>query len=54
MKEIKRDVGSEILDGLRELRSGEHGRVINVPEVIRVRKEAGLLDDGKPESAERM
>ncbi|MDE3001574.1 MAG: helix-turn-helix domain-containing protein [Gemmatimonadota bacterium] len=42
MNEIKRDVGLEILEGLRELRRGEHGRVINVPDVIRIRKEAGL------------
>lgn len=42
MKEVKRDVGREILEGLRELKRGEHGRVINVPDVIRIRKEAGL------------
>ena len=42
MNEVKRDVGREILDGLRELKRGEHGRVINVPDVIRIRKEAGL------------
>ncbi|MDE2887223.1 MAG: hypothetical protein OXR72_03355 [Gemmatimonadota bacterium] len=52
MKEIKCDVGLEILEGLRELRSGEHGRVINVPEVIRFRKEAGLRNNGKSESDE--
>ncbi len=42
MTTVKRDVGSEILEGLRELRRGEHGRVINVPDVIRIRKEAGM------------
>ena len=44
MKEVKRDVGREILEGLRELKRGEHGRVINVPDVIRIRKEAGGTD----------
>ncbi len=42
MNTVKRDVGLEILEGLRELRQGDHGRVINVPDVIRIRKEAGL------------
>ena len=42
MNEVKRDVGREILEGLRELKRGEHGRVINVPDVIQIRKQAGL------------
>lgn len=42
MNKVNRDVGLEILEGLRELRRGEHGRVIEVPDVIRIRKEAGL------------
>ena len=42
MNEVKRDVGKEVLEGLQEVKRGEHGRVINVPEVIRIRKEAGL------------
>lgn len=54
MKEIKRDVGREILGGLRELRRGEHGRVIKVPDVIRIRKEAGLRNNGKSDSVEGM
>lgn len=29
----KRNIGEEILDGLRELKRGEHGRVVNVPNV---------------------
>ena len=52
MKEIRRDVGREILQGLRELKRGEHGRVINVPDVNRIRKEAGLRNNGKSESTE--
>ena len=42
MNEVERDIGKEVLEGLREIKRGEHGRVINVPEVIRIRKEAGL------------
>ena len=42
MHEVKRNVGKELLEGLQEIERGEHGRVINVPDVIRVRKEAGL------------
>jgi len=38
----KRNVGQEILQGLRELKRGEHGRVINVPEVAAIREKTGL------------
>ncbi len=44
MNEVNRDVGFEILEGLRELRRGEHGRVINVPDVVRIRIEDGGTD----------
>jgi len=37
-----RDIGAEILQGLRELKRGEHGRVINVPNVASVREKTGL------------
>jgi hypothetical protein len=33
MTKTKRNVGREILDGLREIKRGEYGRVINVPDV---------------------
>ena len=42
MNEVKRDVGKEVLEGLQEIKRGKHGRVIKVPDVIRIRKEAGL------------
>lgn len=42
MNEVKRDVGKEVLEGLQEIKRGKHGRIINVPDVIRIRKEAGL------------
>lgn len=54
MKEIRRDVGREILQGLRKLKRGEHGRVINVPDVNRIRKEAVLQNYGKTESDKGM
>lgn len=42
MPRKKRDIGAEILQGLRELKRGEHGRVINVPNVARTREATGL------------
>jgi putative transcriptional regulator len=38
----KRNVGQEILDGLRELKRGEVGRVVNVPSVAAIRERTGL------------
>lgn len=42
MARPKRDVGREILSGLRELKRGETGRVINHPDVAKVRDKTGL------------
>jgi putative transcriptional regulator len=38
----KRNVGREILEGLRELKRGEVGRVVNVPPVATIRERTGL------------
>lgn len=38
----KRDIGAEILDGLRELKRGRTGRVTTVLPVARVREQTGL------------
>lgn len=38
----RRNVGLEILEGLRQLKRGEHGRIINVPSVASVREKTGL------------
>ena len=38
----KRNVGIEILEGLRELRRGEIGRVVNIPSVSVIRERTGL------------
>ncbi len=40
--EAKRNVGQEILEGLRQLKRGEHGRVVKVPSVTRIREKTGL------------
>lgn len=38
----KRNVGVEILEGLRQLKRGEHGRVSTVPSVATIREGTGL------------
>lgn len=42
MTKQKRNLGQEILEGLRELKSGKHGRTTNVPDVAGIRKKTGL------------
>lgn len=42
MTKKRRDIGSEILQGLRELKRGDFGRVINVPDVAKTREKTGL------------
>ena len=37
-----RDIGSEILHGIRELKQGKSGRVLNIPPVAEVRQKTGL------------
>ena len=38
----KRDVGREILEGLRELKRGEVGRVVSLPSVAAIHERTGL------------
>ncbi len=38
MSNKRRDIGAEILQGIREIKRGEHGRVINVPDVAKTRE----------------
>ena len=38
----KRDIGSEILEGIRELKERKSGRVVNVPGVAEIREKTGL------------
>lgn len=42
MPKARRTIGREILDGLREIKRGEYGRVINVPDVASIREKTGL------------
>ena len=42
MARKNRNIGAEILQGLRELKRGEYGRVINVPDVATIRQKTGL------------
>jgi len=42
MAKSKRNIGLEILEGLREIKRGEYGRVINVPDVAAIRGKTGL------------
>ena len=37
-----RDIGSEILEGLRALKRDQPGRVINIPSVSKIREGTGL------------
>jgi putative transcriptional regulator len=38
----KRNIGAEILEGLRQLKRGAHGRVTTVPSVAAIRERTGL------------
>ena len=38
----KRNIGEEILQGLRELKRGERGRITTVPAVAAIREKTGL------------
>jgi putative transcriptional regulator len=42
MTKAKRSIGREILDGLREIKRGEVGRIVNVPDVASIREKTGL------------
>jgi len=42
MARIKRNLGAEILEGLREIKRGAHGRVTVVPAVSGIRERTGL------------
>jgi putative transcriptional regulator len=42
MAEAKRNIGLEILQGLRQLKRGEYGRVVTVPSVAAIREQTRL------------
>ena len=45
MAKGKRNIGREILEGLREIKSGHHGRVVNLPSVASIREKTGLSQE---------
>jgi putative transcriptional regulator len=42
MAKAKRNIGVEILEGLREIKRGDYGRVIKIPDVASIRERTGL------------
>jgi len=42
MTKPKRHIGREIRDGLRELKRGDYGRIVNIPSVAGIREKTGL------------
>ncbi|MBS0365922.1 MAG: helix-turn-helix domain-containing protein [Proteobacteria bacterium] len=42
MSKARRNIGREILEGLQQLKRGDYGRVINVPDVSGIREKTGL------------
>lgn len=38
----KRDIGAELLQGIREIKAGQVGRVVNVPPIREIRQKVGL------------
>jgi putative transcriptional regulator len=42
MAKHSRNIGLEILEGIRQLKRGEHGRITSVPPVASVREKTGL------------
>jgi putative transcriptional regulator len=42
MRKPKRNIGLEILEGLREINRGEYGRVVTIPSVASIREKTGL------------
>ncbi|MCZ7625005.1 MAG: transcriptional regulator [Candidatus Methylomirabilota bacterium] len=42
MTKDTRNIGREILEGLREIKQGDYGRVITIPSITGVREKTGL------------
>ena len=42
MAKAKRDIGQEILEGVRELKAGKQGRISSYPSVSEIRERTGL------------
>ncbi len=44
MPKVKRNIGQEILEGIRQLKRGEHARVMKVPSVTSRVTSGGIRD----------
>jgi len=42
MTKTDRNIGAEILEGIRQIKRGEVGRITTVPSVAKIREKAGL------------
>ena len=42
MAKRARNIGLEVLEGIRQIKRGEHGRITNLPSVASVREKTGL------------
>ncbi|HXC50326.1 MAG TPA: helix-turn-helix domain-containing protein [Candidatus Limnocylindrales bacterium] len=42
MAEKRRNIGAEILQGIRELKAGKRGRIRTIPSAVQVRKKLGV------------
>ncbi len=42
MATTKRNIGKEILEGIREIKRGEYGRITTIPSVASIRENTGL------------
>jgi putative transcriptional regulator len=45
MAKVKRNIGLEILEGIRQIKRGEYGRVTSVPSVSSIRERTGLSQE---------
>lgn len=45
MAKAKRNIGLEILEGIRQIKRGEYGRVTTVPSVSSIRERTGLSQE---------
>jgi putative transcriptional regulator len=45
MAKGERSIGRDILQGLREIKRGQHGRVVNLPSVASIREKTGLSQE---------
>ena len=45
MASAKRNIGLEILEGIRQIKRGEYGRVTTVPSVSSIRERTGLSQE---------